>query len=656
MGKERNEHLASYKPMPYQSRFWLYSEHCYSEDELHLREVILKARLQSGIDPDYLNNPGTWFVEDTIAFINVYDNAWFYSPAFKPHQLLSHDDLYIHPVDSQRLQWPGLYELMQRTGDYLLLRNQNLPDEHLNQPMNFFFLDLNNILKGLSQNTNIEQVKTQLELITRYIRNVEKNISPLVGSDRLFLANVRSIIDDEIHPQLSHMIESKLLRERLNELAKTIKKISFDRNRILHFALNTNQVNHHSYEFSLGALKEKKSFPTQAAKSCSQTSTVLVADLAPVLHLTANELKTCPDFELISMDEDILNHYAKAISDLNELERFQMVINQIMDLLGQAGEVYTVQQFKEQMLILFEQINGFIEESSVPINAIIDANTQAYHKAIETEQNLSFWEKKLSNKQRRLQNFIKNQDILTLPEFPSNNVDLTKTNKLVKEYVNQVINHLNHPQTGASNFAAISGQVQQLDKLMGSMHQWIQIYHEIKGLPAPHPPQLLSFAIKAQDSTTNTSIQEPIHYPQIFNPPSATQPYPAFENSDQCPANLPGLNNSQNAMIYLGLLSLIPLGVIIMLFIYQWYKPKEIPVYGTADEFNAIKTRCEDLLAQIKGIDQPEDSDYDDFIDSFTTLVNLAQTGKYNVEALKQLLEDLNYHYQNTFVPLACMS
>lgn len=653
MGKERNEHPASYKPMPCQNRFWLYSEHCYTEDELHLRELILKARSQSGIDPDYLNNPGTWFAEDTIAFINAYDQAWFYSSAFKPHQVLTHDDFFVHPVDSQRLQWPELYDLMQRTGDYLLLRNQDLPEEHLNQPMNFFFLDLNNILKGLSQNTNIEQVKVQLELITRYIRNVEKNISPLIGSDRLFLANVRGIIDDDIHPQLSHKIESQLLRERLNELAKTIKKISSDRNRILHFALNTNQVNHHSYEFSLGKLEDKKAFPTQAAKSCSQSSTALIVDPAPVVHLTAKELKKCPDFELISMDDDILNHYAKAISDLNELERFQMVISQIMDLLGQAGEVYTVQQFKEQMIILFEQINEFIEESAVHISAIIDANTQAYHKAIETEQSLSFWERQFSSKQTRLQTFIKNQDILTLPEFPSNNADLTKTNKLLKEHVNQVVNHLNHPQTGESNFAAITGQAQQLNRLMNSMHQWIQIQHEIKGLPAPHPPQLLSFAINARELSHNTSIQKPIHYPPLFSPPSETKTYPCFVKSNQCLASPPEPNNSQNTLFYLGLLSLIPISLIALWFFYQWSQPKDVPVYGSENEFNSIKTSFEDLLAQIKGIDRLDESDYDDFIETFTTLVNQSNTGQYNVTALKQVLDDLTYYYQETFVPHA---
>ncbi len=111
---------------------------------------------------------------------------------------------------------------MQKTGDYLLLRNKNLPAEHLNQPMNFTLLDINHILKDISQNPNIEQTQEQLMHLTRYIRAIEKNTSPLIGSDRLFLANFRGMIDEEIHPQLTYLIASQLLKDRLGDLSKNI--------------------------------------------------------------------------------------------------------------------------------------------------------------------------------------------------------------------------------------------------------------------------------------------------------------------------------------------------------------------------------------------------------------------------------------------------
>lgn len=111
--------------------------------------------------------------------------------------------------------------------------------------MNYVLLDINSMLKGLSQNPNIEQVKEQLELITRYIRTIEKNVSPLVGSDRLFLANFRGIIHEKVMPPITHMIESRLLQDRLQHLSKIIRQVSTERNRVLHFALNAHSVNPH---------------------------------------------------------------------------------------------------------------------------------------------------------------------------------------------------------------------------------------------------------------------------------------------------------------------------------------------------------------------------------------------------------------------------
>lgn len=660
MGKEKRE---LYKPLPNKARFWLYSENCYTEEELNLREWLLKTRAQSGIHKDYLNNPSSWFADNEQALINPYEHSWFYSNAFKTRHVLSRDDFHVQPVD--RLQWPALYDLMQKVGDYLLLRNQNLPTDHLNQPMNFVLLDLNLILKGLSQNTDMGHVKEQLELITQYIRTIEKNISPLIGSDRLFLANFRFTIDEDIHPHLNHMIESQQLKERLGDLSKVIKKLSTDRNRILHFALNINPVNPHPYDFSQQQLEDSPSFPTQAAKKCGSSSTELIADPTPVLHLTMQQLSNCANFKLISMNEDILSHYAAAIADLNELERFQTVISQIMDLLGQAGEVYTIYQFNEQMLALLKQIDGFIDNSSKHIDAILHANTQEYHKAIETEQNLSLWKKWFSAEKELLNTYIKNQD--TLAQFPSSSSDLGKTNKLLKSHVNQVISHLSQPRTIETSFEAIAGKAQELDRLMGSMHQWIKIQHEMKGLPAPNPPKLLqSFTApeRAQSepppiSVIQPSLEEPstqaaTHYPPLFSQQPAPAPNQCIEGNGQCQSDALECPTSNNNMLYLGA-ALIPIGLIVLYLIYYWSNKKESTIQsveGTEEEFEELKTSFEDLLVKITSYEQENEMDltdeYDTILHSFNGLVCKAASGVYYTDELKDTLEELNYFYQET--------
>lgn len=657
MGKSKRELQASYRALPHTNRFWLYSESCYTEEELSLREWILKTRTNSGIDRDYLTNPSSWFGDDAQALINVYEHSWFYSNAYRTRQILTLDDFHVLPIDSQRLQWTPLYDLMQNVGDYLILRNQNLPTAHLNQPMNFVFLDINNILKGLSQNPNIAQVKDQLEVLNRYVRTIEKNISPNLGSDRLFLANFRRIIDDKIEPHLTHMIESQLLKERLGELLKTVKKLSLDRNRILHFALNINTVNPHPYDFSTPQIEGSAGYPTQSAKKCAITSKELTKDLNSILRLTKEQLKDCPNFKLIEMDEEILSHYAEAITDLHELDRFQQVISEVINLLGQAGEVYTVSQFKEQMLTLLKQINGFIDESSQHVEAILHANTQAYHKAIQAEQDLTFWQKWLTTEKIKLKTFIKNHD--TLAQFPSTSADLIKTNKELKGTVTEVISHLSQPKTKTTTFEGLAGQAQHLDRLMGSMHQWIKIHYEFRGLEAPKRPELLKLAPPLKPSPTITVYPSSTTYSSsghnLFFTTQSLPPAECLSNNSECRGLSTVPESRQNSFGYLGLLALIPIGLIFLYLIVNRNNKKAKSarvVQGSEEEFNKLRIKFEDLIAILRGIEHEEESDlsdgYEYLLNAFRTLMKKAQNGIYNVKALQKIYDDLEYYYKDT--------
>lgn len=515
MSKEKKESHAKYKPLVHKARFWFYSEDCYTNEELLLREWLLKTRSNSGLDPDYLVTSSSWFAEDSRALINVNEHSWFYSPAFRTHHVLNLEEFLVQPLEGAQLEWPSLYELMQKVGDYLLLRNKNLPHEHLNQPMNFIFLDINHILKKLCQKTNISHLKEQLELLTLYIRNLETNNSPHLGTDRIFLANLRRRIEEKILPQFIQKIESQLLRDRLLDLSKTLKELSSNRNRILHFALNINPVNPHPYEFTIETPDKLSDFPTQAAKDCAQAQdkiNVNFENSPSVLHLTVEKLQKCSNFKLISQDQKILNHYSTAITDLNELERFQIIITNIIELLGKAGEVYTVHQFKDQMGHLLTQIGTFIDESSISVEAIIHANTEFYHKAIQDELNLPLLKRWFTSEKQILQTFIKNQDALA--HFPSTSQQLSKSSFTIKTQVNQVLNHLNQTDPIEMDFRAIKDKTQELDQLIGTMHQWVKIQHELKGLPAPPAPELLTTVTEPKFFS-----EEIINYPPLFLKP-----------------------------------------------------------------------------------------------------------------------------------------
>lgn len=665
MGK-KNKPYASYQAMPPRSRFWVYSEACYTETELELREWVLKARANSGIHPDYLVNPGSWFSsDDQQAFINVYEHSWFFSKALKTRQTLTRDDFLVQPIDNQRLQWPQLYELMQRVGDYLVLRNQNLPLEHLNQPMNFIMLDINNMLKGLSQNANIAQTQNQLEHVLHYIRAIEKNTSPLIGSDRLFLANLRSVIDGEIRPYLTHLTESQLLKDRLVELSKITQQLAEERHRELHFALNANAVNPHPRDFTKGELNNVKAYPTLAVKECAQSTSLAVVPNMSTLKLSKEVLRDCAHFKLITSNEEILQLYANAVMDLNELTQFQKIITQTIDLLEQAGEVYTVYQFKEQLIVLLNQLDHFVDTTFQTMETLIHENTQAYHKAIQDEQNLSFFQKWFTSEKEQLDAYIKNQDMLA--QFPSTTSELAKTNLSLKNSVAQIMAHLNQPARKKTNFAAIAAQTQELNTLMGSMHEWVKIQYEAKGLAPPQQPEKL----QVQLNSCLISIKNPLPTAVVSNTIRSLDVHFFAKNtpinnatssicsSDQPQCALPRYQvqaaNASLSVYWLGLATLLPIGVILLYLFLKSQEQSEKIILGTKEEFAELCEQVDDLLAQINEVPESDDDyvelEYEDFVAAYNALCRKARLGRYEVTTLQALYEDMNSYYEDYINP-----
>ena len=692
MGKKKRERYASYRPMPNKSRFWLHAENCYTQEDLDFREWVIKTRSNSGIHPDYLGNPDSWFATDhQQALVNVYENSWFYSTAYRTRHILTRDNFHVQPIDGPRPQWPS-YKLMQQVGDYLLLRNKDLSAAHLNQPMNYVFLDLNFMLKSLSQNSNVIHVKEQLELITRYLRTIEKNISPVVGSDRLFLANFRSVINDEVHPHLTHLIESQLLQEKLRTLSMDMANLSAYRNRLLHFSLSANQVNPHPYEFSIAMPDDLSAYPTQAARACGQTSRAIESTKVNVqstelrvqsperMQLDARRLNDCPHFKLIYADEEAVQNYARAVTDLDDLEHFQIVIDQIVNLLGQAGEVYTVHQFKEQMLTLLNQINTFIDDSFIPIEAIINANTQAYHKAIQDQQDLSYWKLWLTSEQELLKTFIKNQD--TLAQFPSSASELIKTNKAAQTDINELIRRLNQPKSTETSIEAVRNQAQALDQIMGSMHHWVQTQQQLKGLATTLPPlQLLESsapAVSLPNPTGTTLAQRfaitDVTHDTVLAPPVSCTPLRTYNSSSffspQVPLSSPDAcafddmncqqqctaSGARTNTFALGIIVIIPVALLIyLLFSWKNYKPEppaEQSSQNNKTGFDRLMNKVEDLIAKIRGFEQETDQDLSDdyrfYLDDYEKFKKEARSGIYNLRQLREHYRDLKFFFNDS--------
>lgn len=109
----------SYRSMPDQSRFGFFfglfhDESCYTEEELQFRNTILGLRKASDLDPELLQTNNRWFDEDdTVALLNINQNAWVLPAESKPRTTISRDDFHMPMLHSQRIIWKPLSTLIQ---------------------------------------------------------------------------------------------------------------------------------------------------------------------------------------------------------------------------------------------------------------------------------------------------------------------------------------------------------------------------------------------------------------------------------------------------------------------------------------------------------------------------------------------------------------
>jgi hypothetical protein len=624
---KRLENQVHYESMPYHKRFWFNAEICYTDEELGLRELLLKIRKNSGLNPKYLNNLNPWFGEFGDAFVNINERAWFYHDAYKPKQVISRDDFYVQPLNGQDIQWPILYHLMQNIGDYLLIRNQNLPQEHLNQPLNFIYLDWIQILSHLTRSTDPQHVLEELEIFSHYLRTIEKHVSPVIGSDRVFIVDIRQMIHLDIQPQLSHVIQSQNLRTRFEKLSKSISQLSEERNRILHFSLSKKKVNPHAYQFSNTPLSDLSFFPTQIAKNCRENQQKLLEDQSSRVQFTVNQLRHCIDLDLILTDDVTLNHYAKAISDLSELDHFQKIIVQLMDLLAQGGEVFTIHQFRQQMVVLLEQIEHFIEDSSEPIHMILTANMNAYHQAIQDKKNAPFWRQWVSQYDKALNLFIQNQD--NFAHFLSTPTELAKTKERLKMSIQEMMGQLAQTRLKETPLEAIGEKASSVNQLIQSMHDWISFQYSKKGVSLPELPKTRELLSVSQELISDVSSSATDLKPFLWLPKSQeTIRYPLL-----------GINNARSIMFSL------PVAAIALLLLTAYANKPDSSIKCSEKYHRKLNLEIDDKLTKIKRLSL--NSNHQDISDEYDYFVEIYENlrGKRDLAALTELNQNLEWFY-----------
>jgi hypothetical protein len=692
----RKGHLkVDFRAMPANSRFGLFSklthhESSYTQEELKFRERVLAAREASGLDLDLTQTNDSWFNQDFAdAFVNLNEGSWLYSEEYRPKHAINQDDFHISLISSERLKWIELSILMRTIGDYLLVRNSRLAPEHLNQPMNYVLLDVIRILKRLAMTDQADYVTKQLQLLRNYLRSIEIYVPYDEGSDRLFLAECRYTMEHSIDEELHQNIQAKRLKSLLIQVKEALDNVAVKRHALLHYAFSEEEVNPHPFWEGFAEKRELLSsnptFPALAAKSCAQAESDAVAlkgtnDRASefeTLVLTDETLSNCKDLHLIDLlSRESKLAYAQGIADLQEILRYQSLLDKLLGIFDQAGEVFTVLTLRDQVINLLVSLDKFTQRTQQTISRILDANAQIYQRFIQNQQDLAWWENWFTNRPKLIQNYITNQD--NLARFKTEQSDFQLVNDVLIGQVYVVIHQLTQYGDEIKQQNLLSTTKHQVNDLMTSIHALVGHQHVLQGLPMPAQPKLLNYeepgVIQSEcklklsvpeSSISSDTIPNPIppsftfwapKIPLVTENLGINNPAIEASQSDTCQLDCstqPCDARSQptvdmTSMVALGVLFGIPFCLIMLKIIYDSRTTdSSCMVVSDPESYQKTKTIVEDRLARIIHVAQDLDEEderqslINDYQDEFNELENEAEQGIYDADEMKKLSESL---------------
>ena len=537
----------TYRPMPDEARFYTFwQEACYTELELHFREFARRKRLEAHFHADLATN--SWFDDD--ALVNINADAWIQGPAFKPKQNIHPDDFHIDALDPRITQWPSITLLMRQISDYLHVRNQLLSPQHLNQPMNFILLDVIQMLKKLAQIPDPHRVKLELGKIKSYLKALEREALTSVGSDRMFLSDSQITIQHVLNAELESHLNTQDLLSHTETLKKNLEQLVMHHHTFLHFALHPHLVNPNPYLEAFEHPTPNKmsiAYPTSYIKACA-------------------EKWACSE-SLLSADTKTKEMYITALQDLDKLLHVKGILDEIHIMLSQAGEVFTIYQFRTQIETLLIDLSGFVLDANLHIEALQLANTEIYQHMIQAKQDSSLWSRWMGDETATIDAVITNHDNLDRFKLEDPKSVLND----VSQAISAVRQHLNNKNNVAHEIALIDAHRTALLAIMTEVHQWQSRHYLQKGLPEPVKPLLISDKLDNCDSPAPPPVAPiyPVNIHNFFQPVNR----PLLSNGcygDNCQQSA---NNMAQALPF-ALLIALPLMILGLCLLYRHFNQR----------------------------------------------------------------------------------
>ena len=183
------------------------------------------------------------------------------------------------------------------------------------------------------------------------------------------------------------------------------------------------------------------------------------------------------------------------------------MLMRVQVLTQQAGGLFTRHYFRNDLFNLFNQVEHFFLNTHNSMLQLLEENDELHHKSIVALNEMSWWRSLLSNRQKRYENYIINQN-----NFARFNINPRSLKVHLDRITNLLIRagtQLRTPQLASGKDEYLLNLQNEVQTLFGAMYNWRLEQHIWFELPLPEKPKLLAIADnKEQSPKTNKKLSK----------------------------------------------------------------------------------------------------------------------------------------------------
>lgn len=465
-------------------------ESCYTSENFFLRDKILSYRAAAKFQKEVVQGDSSWFsIEPSVAFEDLNANSYFLAPQKRPRDQLSMNDFRVVQHEYVKFAWDSLTQLEVDLGDFLLTRNRVIADsrpEHLNDPMNYFFLDIKRMIRLMSRETNTDLIADTMSSILHYINYVETEL-PFDSQDRMFISQLRESVNKKVLPQIKEKMGSENLKLKLTTLIDEIDRVADTCQRELHYDFQDTEISPHVTQLAMQIDEaEIVKHPLQALMGCAHGKSNSKAvstfrgkkqtlafkqeqDLNGIFSLDV--LERCKNMHLMSgLSADEKSAYVQLASSINEFIKHKSLLRSLVGFIDDVGQYQVLMGYQSDLSNFLQTIKESIATAQETRAFLASANLAIKNSLLNTHHQQSSFTKLygyvgelvgMTERSINAENFMRNQDVKQLTSIR----DPERTFEVATNVIEQTLDAMTKwraDYTDGSALLQLSGNYQQL--------------------------------------------------------------------------------------------------------------------------------------------------------------------------------------------------